>query len=679
MTTLADIRQKYPQYGDMSDGQLADALHEKFYSDMPRPEFDAKIGFDPLADEARQNLTAMKGDLRPARPGDEISRDTVLPFRETMGPDGKPVREFAVPGLIMEPVRAAERLFTRGTAPGAVPMHQAPREIGEQFIGDVMAAGSAAIPATRVPSVTTATGPLLNRLATADEAFGPRISGPAHLDAALGRDAPPAPVATRPVLGGSPRDELLAAAERQGIELPAALASDSHLVRGTAGVIKESPLGGTPIVNAMRQALDQIEQRRQQQIDRLGGASAAGAGQTARDQIADWINNRSRAEAESIYAMVDVVADLSTPVPLQALRDTLSAIEARARGMRQETPAIVQRFRAAADDPVGLDYDRIKDLRTQVGLMREGQKIGPQAGIDDAALGQIYGALTDDMARSIREAGKQMARENMRDPAQRRALRDIRGISRVTKTVEDSHIENTARMADDWRIAADERFESEIASKRDALRKIVGKEGDATPEAIVQRVRNYASARGSADIGRLQSVMGVLDESGKNEMRAAILAQIGETKDGFSPAVFRTEMGKFSPAGRQLLFGPELTQVLDDIGTISQRFEQVAKLGNPSGTGRVVAFGGLGTAAGASVAAGTAIPILAAAAGIVGTYALARMLARPATARAVKDFAERYSQASLTRNEAAMQAATAALREAGRAIPQQALGEDRRP
>jgi hypothetical protein len=44
MASIAEIRAKYPQYNDMSDQQMADALHTKFYSDMPRQEFDAKIG-----------------------------------------------------------------------------------------------------------------------------------------------------------------------------------------------------------------------------------------------------------------------------------------------------------------------------------------------------------------------------------------------------------------------------------------------------------------------------------------------------------------------------------------------------------------------------------------------------------------------------------------------------------
>lgn len=44
MASLAEIRQQYPQYQDMSDADLASALHRKFYSDMPRADFDQKLG-----------------------------------------------------------------------------------------------------------------------------------------------------------------------------------------------------------------------------------------------------------------------------------------------------------------------------------------------------------------------------------------------------------------------------------------------------------------------------------------------------------------------------------------------------------------------------------------------------------------------------------------------------------
>jgi hypothetical protein len=41
---LTEFRQKYPAYNDMSDSALADAIHKKYYSDMPRDQFNDKIG-----------------------------------------------------------------------------------------------------------------------------------------------------------------------------------------------------------------------------------------------------------------------------------------------------------------------------------------------------------------------------------------------------------------------------------------------------------------------------------------------------------------------------------------------------------------------------------------------------------------------------------------------------------
>lgn len=41
---LAELRQKYSEYNDMSDSAFADALYRKYYSDMPRDQFNAKMG-----------------------------------------------------------------------------------------------------------------------------------------------------------------------------------------------------------------------------------------------------------------------------------------------------------------------------------------------------------------------------------------------------------------------------------------------------------------------------------------------------------------------------------------------------------------------------------------------------------------------------------------------------------
>ena len=49
--TLAEIRKRYPEYNDLSDQELADAFHSKFYSDMPRSQFDQQIGLAKTAAE----------------------------------------------------------------------------------------------------------------------------------------------------------------------------------------------------------------------------------------------------------------------------------------------------------------------------------------------------------------------------------------------------------------------------------------------------------------------------------------------------------------------------------------------------------------------------------------------------------------------------------------------------
>jgi len=52
MPGLDDFRSKYPQYNDMSDAALSDALYNKHYNDMPRSEFDQKLGLSPAKSQS---------------------------------------------------------------------------------------------------------------------------------------------------------------------------------------------------------------------------------------------------------------------------------------------------------------------------------------------------------------------------------------------------------------------------------------------------------------------------------------------------------------------------------------------------------------------------------------------------------------------------------------------------
>lgn len=64
---LAKFRAQYPDYDDMSDTELAKALHGKFYADMSFPEFAEKIGLDPKAEAADAALARVAESGGPVR------------------------------------------------------------------------------------------------------------------------------------------------------------------------------------------------------------------------------------------------------------------------------------------------------------------------------------------------------------------------------------------------------------------------------------------------------------------------------------------------------------------------------------------------------------------------------------------------------------------------------------
>lgn len=56
---IATVRKQYPQYGDLTDQQLATALHQKYYADMPYNDFAGKIGLAPPQPEKPKGPTVL--------------------------------------------------------------------------------------------------------------------------------------------------------------------------------------------------------------------------------------------------------------------------------------------------------------------------------------------------------------------------------------------------------------------------------------------------------------------------------------------------------------------------------------------------------------------------------------------------------------------------------------------
>lgn len=91
--TIQDVRQKFPGYNDMSDEQLADALHQKFYADMPKEQFYGQIGLAPAASndsfmhELAGGQNSTWGDIKQwgSDVGNSLLGVAELPYTATMG------------------------------------------------------------------------------------------------------------------------------------------------------------------------------------------------------------------------------------------------------------------------------------------------------------------------------------------------------------------------------------------------------------------------------------------------------------------------------------------------------------------------------------------------------------------------------------------------------------------
>ena len=67
---IAEFRQRYPEFNNLTDDQLSDAVYKKFYSDMPREQFEKKVS-EKIA--ASKKIVKFRGQLHgfPADATDE--------------------------------------------------------------------------------------------------------------------------------------------------------------------------------------------------------------------------------------------------------------------------------------------------------------------------------------------------------------------------------------------------------------------------------------------------------------------------------------------------------------------------------------------------------------------------------------------------------------------------------
>lgn len=350
MATLEEIRQQYPQYNDMPDAALADALHTKFYSDIPRQEFDQKIGL--ASSKPVRGLGQRLSDLWENPPAGGLVSTIIKPFVEG------------------------------ATAPGDVlagkldPMGEGRYDAAHRMAG--------------LASVAT--------LATAPG--GPWAVPRGALTSGLVPRAAPA-VAADAAKSGS--QEIIAAGNRINTPIPKFLATEDMTTQRLAAGLRNIPGAGDKIVKATQQTTDALGSSAKQLSESLGTGSQEVAGSAAKDAITGWVTDGSKKVASRLYDAVDPLVDQSFTRELHATRNAVSEIMAKRANSKipGKSPAVGTVMDAVQSG--GLNYEGIKGLRTFIGDMTPQEMVAK--GIAPKEAERLYAAMTEDLKGTILDAG----------------------------------------------------------------------------------------------------------------------------------------------------------------------------------------------------------------------------------------------------------------------------------
>jgi hypothetical protein len=77
---IEEFRQQYPEYNNLTDDQLSDAVYKKFYSDMPREQFEKQVS-EKIS--ASKKIVKFKGQLH-TFPADFTDEEIATALKSTI-------------------------------------------------------------------------------------------------------------------------------------------------------------------------------------------------------------------------------------------------------------------------------------------------------------------------------------------------------------------------------------------------------------------------------------------------------------------------------------------------------------------------------------------------------------------------------------------------------------------
>lgn len=442
-----------------------------------------------------------------------------------------------------------------------------------------------------------------------------------------GATPPPPPPTAVPAPAGPARlpnrgETFQAAADiKQGlgtqVDIPEMVAGGKVKQTVAAG-LRSVPFAGEPIENAFQKGLQQLGEARTaaaKSLGAVGGQEATGAG--LQRGALTWMAKNSKDHVRSFYDTVYNGVDEAITRPLNRTAKLVDDFKAEMKRSTGTAPAAaIKKVEDALARPEGLGVRGLSELRSEIGDLVDEATVNKGPG--QRAYSRLYGAVTDDLKATVRQAG---------GPEALRA----------------------------WELA--NREARIVAGKRSRLAKIVGlSEDKLNAEAVFKRAESAALEGGN--IRELRLLKQVVGQDEWGNFGAEIVNRMGTAPQTglFSGDRFLTAYGKISDAGKQALFGPA-KQHLDNIATIAKKYGELSSKFNRSNTGIVnavlklmanptLAAANIGTA---MVNPAAAFTIAGQAAGVASMRATAWALAKPSTLNKASGVLRTYYNAELAR------------------------------
>jgi hypothetical protein len=395
-----------------------------------------------------------------------------------------------------------------------------------------------------------------------------------------------------------PGMEAAVAADRLGVDLPRAVASDSAVVQQGGKVLSNVPIGGTPLREASKNAITQLGNAADEVQAGYGSGNIANAGASARQGISDYAKVTLPDRVTDAYKKVDNFITQNVTTPLSETAKVATDISSRRMNAKLPESGAVKIVRDALDQKDGLNYQGIKDLRTNVRELLDDPQSLTASGFSQTELERVYAGLTADLKNAVSRSGGEKA---------------------------SAAFESANQLA------------AKTAREREGLQKVLGR--DVSDERIFDRIASMAGSNSRADRVAMARVRGAVSDDTWNDLASGVISKLGRDAEGnFSPDRFTTGWGKLSAEGKAQLFGgkSELASSLDDIAKVSSQFKRLNQYANPSGTGQTVI--------GASYLSGALLDPTTVIGSVVGARVLSTIMSKPTSARALAAYANAYQR-----------------------------------